>query len=553
MRNNLAVSIVGFVMLAFVALPNLSSAATVDELQVQISALRAQIKSLQEQLAVAQQGTTQQWCHDFNVNLKIGDFDAVELEDIYALHEALVKEGFSFPSKVTLGGQRSFDEETASAVVGFQQKYKDEILTPLGLKYGTGFMGPSTRAKLNKLYGCGVPVKPTSITVLSPNGGGTWEMNKKYTITWKHNLAGNFEAWIDLLKGGTYYGSIVGGESVRLSNAQNLTSYSWQVGNMKGGVGEGSDYQVRITYRDLNNTAVILTDTSDNYFSIVSTVQPSITVLSPNGGEKWEAGKTHTITWNQNKIDKVTIYLMRMSSLTEDTIAYNSPVSPDSQTGSYAYVVPQNINLADTYKIWIIGYQTGVGQANDWSDASFSISLAPISLALGDVNKNGRVDIGDSLFIAQYVIGQRSLDSSQLIAADVNKDGKVSTNDAKIIAQYDVGKYTSLPVNVKVGDVNKNGRVDIGDSLFIAQYLAGQRTFDAIQEAAADVNNDNQITQADADTIASYLVDKIKELPTPYVVPATTSQNDNTSLTQMASALQSIQDIINKIAESLKR
>ncbi len=132
-------------------LPRLSLAATSAEIQAQINAIMAQIKQLQVQLTQLQtQQTSAVWCHDFNVNLGIGN--AADSE-VGALWTALGKEGFS----VQAG---KFDETTASAITGFQQKYKDEILTPWGLNYGTGYVGKTTRAKLNKLYGCGGNVIP---------------------------------------------------------------------------------------------------------------------------------------------------------------------------------------------------------------------------------------------------------------------------------------------------------------------------------------------------------------------------------------------------------
>lgn len=119
-----------------------------------IAQLQAQIQSLMQQLAQlqAQQGATIAWCHTFNANLRVGD----SAGDVQHLGTALKKEGLEAGTATSEGAGYYFNEQTASAVVGFQEKYASEILTPNELKHGTGYVGPATRAKLNALYGCGI-------------------------------------------------------------------------------------------------------------------------------------------------------------------------------------------------------------------------------------------------------------------------------------------------------------------------------------------------------------------------------------------------------------
>ncbi len=166
-------------------LPVAASAQTMTsaQMQAEIQQLLALVQSLQQKLAVAQGGSTATtaWCHVFSTNLEVGNTSP----DITALQQALSKDGES----VSVSG--TFDEQTASAVTGFQQKYASQILTPSGLKNGTGYVGKATRTELNSLFGCNdhqtmPPVyNPTSTTTAPPistSGSGSLNITLDPTI-----------------------------------------------------------------------------------------------------------------------------------------------------------------------------------------------------------------------------------------------------------------------------------------------------------------------------------------------------------------------------------
>lgn len=87
----------------------------------------------------------------FNNNLKVGDTG----EDVRVLQKVL---NSNPKTEVSSGGSGSKDKETfffgaltKSAVIKFQELYASDTLQPFGLKSGTGFVGASTRSKLNSL------------------------------------------------------------------------------------------------------------------------------------------------------------------------------------------------------------------------------------------------------------------------------------------------------------------------------------------------------------------------------------------------------------------
>ncbi len=103
---------------------------TIAQLQKQVTELLAKIERLK-----AEKGSAVAFCHTFSTDLGIGSSGA----DVTALRTALRSAG------IDAGAEGTFDEDFAAFVVKFQGKH--------GIRQ-TGFVGPLTRAKLNKLYDC---------------------------------------------------------------------------------------------------------------------------------------------------------------------------------------------------------------------------------------------------------------------------------------------------------------------------------------------------------------------------------------------------------------
>ncbi len=126
----------------------------IEQLKAQIGILKAQISQVQAQLAALGQtplearpltGQKGNVCSVFQTNLYFG----AKSDNVKCLQEFLKSQGPDIYPEGIISGWFGF--LTKTAVVRFQEKYASEILAPFGLIKGTGYVGVSTRAKINQL------------------------------------------------------------------------------------------------------------------------------------------------------------------------------------------------------------------------------------------------------------------------------------------------------------------------------------------------------------------------------------------------------------------
>jgi len=114
------------------------------ELLAQIAILQTEIVRLEaKRQAVLREKIS---CQKIETNLFFGMRND---STVRCLQEFLIIQGPEiYPERLVTG---NFLSATRRAVIRFQEKHRTEILAPIGLQRGTGFVGPATRAKINRL------------------------------------------------------------------------------------------------------------------------------------------------------------------------------------------------------------------------------------------------------------------------------------------------------------------------------------------------------------------------------------------------------------------
>jgi len=237
------------------------------------------------------------------------------------------------------------------------QKTVDISGLPVGASVRLGVGRPDTLVTDYSLGAEWVWVTASAITVVSPNGGEIWYRGTTQTITWINENDPGSLVNIILYHGSTPYTTIA-------SAAPNYGWYSWTIGTS---LTLASDYRVEVD----SQSVPYVTDFTDGYFTLADAT-PSITVTSPNGGEGWQMGTTHSITWTyaNDPGSYVKIELYKSSTLSRTIIS-----STACSSGSYQWTVPTDLTASSDYRVKITS--TTLTSVYDYSNTYFVILEAP--------------------------------------------------------------------------------------------------------------------------------------------------------------------------------
>jgi len=117
-----------------------------------------------------------------------------------------------------------------------------------------------------------VRVIPVPITVISPNGGESWQQGSTYDITWSYTADAGAYVKIELYKRGSFHSTIT--SSTPNTGSSSFESYPWRVPT---DLEIADDYMVKITSTSNSD----FYDYSDAWFSIAEEhVKPTVSIVA---------------------------------------------------------------------------------------------------------------------------------------------------------------------------------------------------------------------------------------------------------------------------------
>ena len=228
--------------------------------------------------------------------------------------------------------------------------------------------------------------KAASITVTSPNGEEIWKVGETHRITW---MSVGVEKVVIYLYDDriSSSGAIVNypvPDNQPISASQGY--YDWTILANVLQANDGINFTIVV--QDASNYQI--SGKSSAPFSIVAMDTPSVTVLSPNGGESWTTTGAYSVKWTSQNISANT-------SITVEFLNNSGVVKAYSTTNNgNLNIEALNLPIGSDYKVRVYSYDT-----QDFSNATFSIvaTSAP-SITVTSPNGGETWKVGETKRIA---------------------------------------------------------------------------------------------------------------------------------------------------------
>jgi hypothetical protein len=278
----------------------------------------------------------------------------------------------------------------------------------------------------------------SSMMVLTPNGGESWKTGTIQQITWTtSNISAiNIEystnnglAWIPIA------GSLPASSGI----------YNWVIPGTLTTQG-----LVRI----IDSADVTSSDTSDHVFTISNLV-----LTSPNGGERWQVGSRHNITWTQTNLTKLKLEYSTniaaniwnfIDSVNASDLSYSWAI-PDNASGSVYVRISDNRNLSTA----------------DTSNSSFTIC----KLIVNSPNGGEYWQYGSSKNITWTGV---NVDSVRIDYSTNNGSSWVVLKDSLPNSgtfSWSLPQITTTQCKVRILDFHDNSIADTSNNSFTIYYL----------------------------------------------------------------------------------
>lgn len=277
------------------------------------------------------------------------------------------------------------------------------------------------------------------ISLDSPNGGEVFEGCESMSISWSEGGAGN-NFKIEFSQNGGSDWNILSSSYYTTSN-----NYTWSP------IDDIQSDNCRIRISDADNAET--SDVSDASFTINK--NEDIIITTPNGGEFWQVGTTHTVEWvSAESSNRFRVYY----SVDDGSWTYLD----DPYSNYYNFTVPNN--PSSQYKFKIVDYDNSC--IYDVSDDYFTVTPGDVALNY----PNG----GNTFYVASSynITWTDEFIDSDYVKLEYSDNNGASWQDIAEVTENDGSYNWTIPDNpgdqnlVKVSHYNDPSVYDISDDVF---------------------------------------------------------------------------------------